>query len=81
MINRIGTTEMITYDELQLQITKGDPVILDFSAKWCGPCKKLSPLLELLSSNFKNINLYKVDISESDDDGLGDVYEISALPI
>lgn len=80
MIYRIGSNECVTYDGLKTQLTEGLPIILDFSAKWCGPCKKLYPLLEILSSNFKDIYIYKIDISESDDDNLGDEYDISALP-
>jgi len=39
------------------------PAIIDFYATWCGPCKKLSPLLEDLAEKYKGkIVVYKVDV-------------------
>jgi thioredoxin len=39
------------------------PAIIDFYATWCGPCKKLSPLLEELSVKYAGkIIVYKVDV-------------------
>ena len=41
---------------------KGDkPAIIDFYADWCGPCRKLSPILEEVATEFKkDIYIYKV---------------------
>ena len=41
------------------------PVLLDFHAKWCGPCKILSPILEELDKEYDGkIDIYKLDIEE-----------------
>ena len=38
------------------------PAIIDFYADWCGPCRKLSPLLEEIAAEYKNdIIIYKVN--------------------
>lgn len=40
-------------------------VIVDFYATWCGPCKRLTPVLESIDNEMENIKVVKVDIDES----------------
>ena len=40
-------------------------VLVDFFTKWCGPCKRMAPILEQFSENNKNIKVLKVDVEES----------------
>lgn len=39
--------------------------IIKFSANWCGPCKRISPIFKKLSQEYKNIYFYDVDIDEN----------------
>lgn len=42
------------------------PVLVDFSATWCGPCQRQSPILEKFASeNFGKIKVVKVDIDDA----------------
>lgn len=44
------------------------PIVLDFSATWCGPCKQLAPIIEELSNEYEGrIAVGKCDIEEADD--------------
>jgi thioredoxin 1 len=44
----------------------GLPVILDFGATWCGPCKKLEPILDQLSGELgEKVRFLKVDVAEA----------------
>jgi thioredoxin 1 len=42
------------------------PVVVDFGAKWCGPCKRLEPIVEELAKEYEGkVKIAKFDIDES----------------
>ena len=42
------------------------PVLVDFSATWCGPCKKLEPLIQELAGEYENrVKVVKVDVDKA----------------
>ena len=55
------------------------PAIVDFYASWCGPCKKLSPIMEKMSKKYEDkVNFYKIDVDESSD--LANTLKIKGIP-
>jgi thioredoxin 1 len=55
------------------------PVVVDFFATWCGPCKELAPVLEELAGDFTNqVKFVKVDVDQAPE--LSQQYNISGLP-
>ena len=58
---------------------KGDkPAIIDFYADWCGPCKAVAPILEELSDEHSELNIYKVDTEVEQE--LSAVFQIRSIP-
>ncbi|HEY4055697.1 MAG TPA: thioredoxin family protein [Kofleriaceae bacterium] len=51
--------------------------ILDFTARWCGPCKTLKPVLQTLSTEYK-ADLVEVDVD--DDPTQAQLYDVRAMP-
>lgn len=55
------------------------PCVIDFYATWCGPCKKVAPVIENLAKEYKGkVNVYKVDIDA--EQKLSTVLKIRNIP-
>jgi thioredoxin 1 len=62
----VATTK-ITDDSFEADVLKsGTPVLVDFWAEWCGPCKQIGPALEELSAEFAGrVKIAKVDVDSN----------------
>lgn len=60
---------------------KGDkPAIIDFYADWCGPCKRVAPIMDELAAEYAGqINIYKVD-TDKEKELAGQVFGIRSIP-
>ncbi|KAM5259880.1 thioredoxin domain-containing protein 8-like [Hipposideros larvatus] len=52
--------------------------VVEFSAKWCGACKKICPLVQEMTLQYQNVMFANVDVDESQD--LAQTYNIRAIP-
>ena len=69
-------SKQIGKDEFQkLVLDSKEPVLVDFFANWCGPCKMLSPIMDEISNE---VTVYKVDTDEEED--LARDYGIMSIP-
>ena len=58
MLKEINAEE---YSEI---VNSSNPVVIDFHATWCGPCKVLSPILEELDDEIEGVEFVKLDVDQ-----------------
>lgn len=54
--------ENVTAEQVKELQSQGNKVLVDYWAKWCGPCKTLIPKLESFENEYPNIKFVKVDV-------------------
>ena len=61
-----------------IEIPPNKKVIIDFYATWCGPCARVTPIIDDLADKFQDIVFLKVNVDDADEIAAG--FEISQLP-
>jgi len=69
----------LTAENFEAEVLQSaEPVLVDFSAAWCGPCKMLEPVLEELSSEVQGAKIVKIDVDETPD--VAQRYSVMSMP-
>jgi len=75
-----GAVKEITGDQFDTEVMQeSKPVLVDFWAPWCGPCKMLGPVLEEVAANNEDrLKVVKVNVDENQE--LAQKYEVMSIP-
>ena len=69
----------VTNQNFETEVIKSDkPVLIDFFATWCGPCKMVSPIIDEIAEENPSYKVVKVDVDE--EPGLARDFGVMSIP-
>lgn len=76
----MGASTTVSDATFEAEVLKSkEPVLVDFFAEWCGPCKAMAPALEQVASEMAGkLKVVKVDVDQNP--GITQKYRIQAMP-
>jgi thioredoxin len=76
----VGATKAVTDASFDAEVLKSDkPVVVDYWAEWCGPCKMIAPVLEAIAAEHGDkIDVVKLNVDENPE--VAQKYQILNIP-
>ncbi|CAN0448361.1 unnamed protein product [Phaeothamnion confervicola] len=76
----MGNAQIVSDANFEAEVLKSsEPVLVDFFAEWCGPCKAMAPALEQVATEMKGkLKVVKIDVDQNP--GVTQKFRIQAMP-
>jgi len=75
----VGAIKTVTDTDFVTVVLQSDkPVLVDFWAEWCGPCRMVSPVLEEFASEQDNLQIVKLNVDENPETAAA--YRVTSIP-
>jgi thioredoxin 1 len=75
----VANLPQVTDNDFQAEVLEaGEPVLVDFWAPWCGPCRVVHPILEEMSKERDDLKIVSLNIDENQDTATQ--YEVLSIP-
>ena len=76
----VGEIEKLSEDSFEREVLQANlPVLVDFTAVWCGPCKMLDPVVKQLAQAWDGkVRVYKLDVDDNPDLAMN--YQVMGVP-
>ena len=68
----------VTKDNFQELLSSDKPVLLDFYAEWCGPCRMIAPIVEEIANERDDVIVGKINVDEQGE--LAQAYDVMSIP-
>ena len=73
------TVLTITKDNFKQEVLESEtPVLLDFWASWCGPCRMVSPVIDEIASEVSSVKVGKINVDEQPE--LAQSFKVMSIP-
>jgi thioredoxin 1 len=78
--NAVEKSSGLTREEYTKMITSDGYVLVDFSAEWCGPCKKLAPIVSEIEQEYKGkVKIVRIDVDENPE--ISQALNVNSIPL
>jgi thioredoxin 1 len=75
----VGAIKTVTDTDFATVVLESDkPVLVDFWAEWCGPCRMVHPVLEEFAAEQDNLQIVKLNVDENPETAVA--YRITSIP-